>query len=485
MFKKFIACLFFLCFFTFPNKSYSDFLDIFLDIFSSPDSNINFPYQNCDKKNQKYTELLTAHFQSIDINLTYRNLNPPAIPKQCFLAMSARGNRLFPENQYSSCMDENLESRGAVKLCINEDYVKMIQKAFTKISFCFDYDLKKQKKILQMINQESGSILNVHSPTGAKCLGQITEGFVEDINKIIESTQSDPLPYSEIYDEVVERCPDLENKVFKNLNKMLCKSIRDPYKCLFYTFFGFELSLRKIRNKLNSRTNRINEDLLSESEIGILSYYLPIKQNEMMNIILLSSTGEKKFLTFWDDLEVYETFKDYDDEQSFIFFIEKVPLFKKQENIEFMFAFWEYNGGLTISEKNMIPMIESLKQNISTNCDNQDLPESKVCSMRRKIQYGEGLSHEEVFDFFENDLLKSYPSKSERRRKQVAYYLEKMKETNKITFRYDEENSNEMLAYYEEAVRFKADNIQLKREEAIDFQKLVSKTCIDDIFLDF
>ena len=130
--------------------------------------------------------------------------------------MSARGNRLFPENQYSSCMDENLESRGAVKLCINEDYVKMIQKAFTKISFCFDYDLKKTEK--NTSNDQSGVRLYsqcTQSNRPLNVLDRSRKVFVEDINKIIESTQSDPLPYSEIYDEVVERCPDLENKVFK------------------------------------------------------------------------------------------------------------------------------------------------------------------------------------------------------------------------------------------------------------------------------
>ena len=151
-----------------------------------------------------------------------------------------------------------------------------------------------------------------------------------------------------------------------------------------------------------------------------------------------------------------------------------------------MFAFWEHNGGLTISKTNMISMIEKLKMEIAKSCEHQADLESKRCRMREKIQYGTGLSQEDVFEFFEQDLLINYPSKSKKRREQVAYYLRNMRNSNRVTFRYEEDSqsSNEMLSYYQEAVRFKKDSIQLSRESAIDFQNWVSETCIEDIFLD-
>ena len=339
MLQKIITFSLFLPTLSGSKLSYANALDIFFPNNFSPEyeTEINWPYQNCNEDNKKYTDLLVSYFQAIDINISpetfgfLKNLyffKKTAVPKQCFLAMALRGNRIFKENQYSACISENASKNGNKKLCINEDYIEMIQKVWTNLSFCFDYNLKKQKKILQMINHESGGILNVRSSTGAKCLGQITNDFVEDINKIIKSTESSkPLPYSEIYKQVEGRCPDLEDKIFKNSNRILCKSIRDPYKCLFYTFFGFELSLHKIHDKLKTRTNRIPEEALSD--LGVLSYYLPIRRNEMMNVVVSSGNEEKQTFTFWDDLEVYNTFKNHIEDENFLFLIEKVPLFKK------------------------------------------------------------------------------------------------------------------------------------------------------------
>ena len=344
-----------------------------MGLFCPMASSLVFPYQNCAEKNEKYTQEIAfdpavteadfcphCHRGSplskiwSQIRATIESLS---IPKQCFLAMAIRGNKIFPDEQYISCSQNNLRNfDGNIKLCVNKNYVNMIQQAFADLSYCFNYSWARQKEFFHLINQESGGILNAQSHTSARCLGQVTTDFVkDDVNKYIQSRKKkQPLKHSEIYDEVIQRCPNLKQKVLKNLNSMTCQLIRDPYVCLFYTFFGLEKNHRKMADSLNSVTNYMGNKEFGEEDKQ--KFKLPIKVNEMLSV-QVEFNGKKDHWLFWDDSELYDTLKKIrNSKKAFkILRINKTLLFKNQENIELLFNYWSHNGGSSLASSRLIP----------------------------------------------------------------------------------------------------------------------------------
>ena len=301
-------------------------------------------------------------------------------------------------------------------LCVNANYIDMLHEAFKKMSQCFDYNLDKQERLLQLINQESGGILNIQSRTGANCMGQITEPYILDINRLIESREkSKPLEFSDIYDQIEKKCPDLKTKLLEVNSSLTCKTIKDPYSCLFYTFFGFELSLQRIKKNLRLKSQSIGKEWILSSKLQTEEETLPIRLNEMMNISVFFTDGTSQTYTAWDNSEFYDILKSLrEKEKEFNFTTRKVPLFESPEDIEYMFSFWSHNGGLTMSGRRVIAMIENLKQSLTQSCKNKVFSENYRCRLRAKIQSGNSLSNKEVLGFFQKDILKHYPIKKNR-----------------------------------------------------------------------
>ncbi|MDE0092348.1 MAG: hypothetical protein OXN83_03570, partial [Oligoflexia bacterium] len=368
------------------------------------------------------------------------------IPKQCFLAMALRGDRLFSSRQYVHCASkQEAYFTRHQKLCINEDYINTIYKAWTDISQCFNYDIERQKEVFHLINQESGGILNVKSATGARCLGQVTIDYVKTINNIINSSRkTNPLKYSGIYKEVTTRCPLLKEKVLKNINFITCQTSMDPYICLFYTFYGLERNHRKMKENLQSKLDYMGNREFPESVAN--KYQLPIKLNEMLTITGTTKNGNKFNWVIWDDSELYELWNKIDDSKELT--IKKIPLFKKQEHIEQMFNYWSHNGGQSLVNSSLIKRIERLKRNIAQSCES-DSQENR-CLARAQIEKGDGIDSFLALQMFTTDLLKTYPSKSRTRRKEVAQYVIRMITSNRRVFNYDKGsiNTNFMLNLY-------------------------------------
>ena len=479
--KYILGFLFFSCLFVlgFSGQAYSE--------------SLVFPYQKCNKQNVNYTERVTSEQaiteakhcfdcqeSSPSINATFKQLTKnfysSVIPKQCFLAIALRGNRIFPNDRYVSCSENDLRQfDGHTKFCIDENYVDMIHEAFAKMSQCFNFNVIRQKKVLNLINQESGGVLNITSPTAARCLGQLTIDYVKEINRHIRSRKySNPLKYSEIYDEVIKRCPDLRNKVLKNINSITCQTTQDPYICLFYTFFGLEKNHRTIQDNINAVTDYMGTREFSDSEKQI--FQLPLRVNEILNVKAILD-GKEIHWTFWDDSELYDTLRR-SKRQIVILKANKIPLFKNQEDIVSLFNYWTHNGGNSISKTRVIPMVERLKKSIARSCkENSKKP---ICLLRHQIQNGQSLSTASTWSFFEKDILRNYPA-SRTRKKEVAYYIRDMANTNKQTFVYEEGSlqTNTMLNYYKKAFKFK--DIVLSNEEAKVFQKNVSEVCLNSI----
>ncbi|MDE0518836.1 MAG: hypothetical protein OXH36_04695 [Bdellovibrionales bacterium] len=236
-----------------------------------------------------------------------------AIPKQCFLAMALRGNRLFSYDQYVHCESKNQASFDKRrKFCINEDYINTIYEAWTDVAECFNYSLERQKEIFHLINQESGGILNIKSKTGARCLGQVTIDYVKTINTLIRSAdKKNPLQHSEIYTEVAQRCPQMTEKALENINFITCQTSLDPHTCLFYTFYGLERNHRIMTNNLQSKLDYMGNREFPESVAH--KYQLPIKLNEMLHITGTTKNGNSVDWVIWDDSELYELWERIDD----------------------------------------------------------------------------------------------------------------------------------------------------------------------------
>ena len=476
------------------------FLPSFVSKASSSD--IVFPYQNCNPNSLNRTKSLVSaltdketeathcvNCQSASLDdfhsLKFQSQPQLFIPKQCFLAMALRGNNIFPNRQYTHCKNnESNRFQRKSKLCINEDYVTLIQENFLSMSRCFDLSVKKEKEIFFLINQESSGLLNIRSRSGAKCLGQLTENYIKEINKYIKSRKwKNPLTYSEIYDEVTERCPELKEVVLQNLKKVNCKLISDPRICLFYTLFGLEQTHRQIQKNLDSKQDYMGTREFSKKDKEL--FKLPIKLNEMLNV-RLTIDGKPVQWLFWGDLELYDALKSLKESKRVVHVLEttKTPLFEDQEDIELMFNYWSHNGGASIARRRMIGMVERFKQQLARACEASS--KEKRCPLRQKIQKGKSLSSTEIISFFEEDLSKEYPATKKSRRREVAYYVRKILKTNNISFGYEEnsEDTNSMLRYYKKAVEFKKENLHLSKKDAVAFQKNVSETCPRADFID-
>ena len=392
-----------------------------------------------------------------------------AIPRKCFLAMAMRGDSLFSSNQYVHCESKNKAhfSKNR-KYCINEKYIKTIHSAWKDITECFNYDIERQEEIFHLINQESGGILNVKSPTGARCLGQVTIDYVKTINKIINSAyKTNPLKHSELYREVIQRCPRLKEKILKDINFITCKTSMDPYTCLFYTFYGLERNHQRMKETLQSKLDYMGNKEFPQEVTD--KYQLPIKLNEMLTITGTTKNGNSISWVVWDDSELYDLWKKIDNSKELT--IKKVPLFKKQEDIEKMFNYWSHNGGQSLVNSSLAERIARIKQNISKSCK-KDSKENR-CLAREQIQQGKGVKSSLALEIFSADLLSTYPSKSETRRKEVAGYVKKMISSNQEVFNFDEGSghTNTMLNTY------KKYSPNLDEEDFINFQRQLFLTC--------
>ena len=471
----------------------------------------DWPYQNCNPNNIKYTKSIIDELSNDNTEASapcfecsyndylekqkkevksLKKLFRPIIPKECFLAMATRGNQVFEDEQYKHCPNKESKNEPSIKkLCANKEYIDMIQKSFNNMSQCFNLNARKQGEVFALINQESGGILNILSESGARCLGQVTGDYVKTLNNIIQSGNSD------IYNKTLKRCPEVENFQIGNTeleqddDHLTCRVTRDPYSCLFYTFFGLERSHQQIKENLNSSGRYIggNKELLNdEGEIKEFTkeqkekFDLPIKTNEMLTFnIKFTDSNEVATYTFWDDLELYDTLETVREKQRVIEDITKIrktPVFKENKKIETMFYYWSHNGGTHYAQKGLLDMVERLKKSIAQSCEPTN--SSERCKLRKQIQNGKALSAQQVLPFFEKDLQRYYPADTKKRRSEVAEYVKNIEKNRQSTFGYiaRTKETNMMLNHYIKSFKFK-DTKKLSKEQATNFQEQVAEKC--------
>ena len=403
-----------------------------------------------------------------------------SIPKKCFLAMAVRGNQLFPTWRYNYCKTEK-QSRAEKrqKFCMNKDYITAIHQAFERMSFCFDFDNKKEEEAFFLINHESGGILNVRSKYGARCLGQITEDYVNEINTIISTAnKTNPHKHADIWTSALNKCPDLDSFLIEEMKYITCKSTQNPYTCLLYTFFGLEKSHKNLKERLNSNfnfmgTRKFIAENIKFSQGGetktIYENFLknrPIKKNEMLTVRATSKSGADIKWVIWDDSEFHGLYEKIDWTKKVN--IQKKPLFNNEKDIETMFIYWSHNGGHSLSRDGFSQRVKKLKQNIARSCSDKDT--SPRCQMREQIKNGQGVSSSLALKFFSNDIRSSYPSTKSTRRNEVANYVSNIVDSHDTIFpNKDSKNRETMVKYHEKN--------KINSEEAEAFQDTARQMC--------
>ena len=462
-----------------------------------------FPYQNCSPSVVKRTKGITNQAEKTKADFCFEcerentqsaldsvqnMLDNLIAPKQCFLAMAIKGNRKFARTQHRICANNKVYIRK--KLCINEDYIDMLKNSFTKVNQCFSSSHQEKISLLRLINQESGGILNMRSGSGAKCLGQLTTDYVNDLNKLTEKKSSSK--YSETYNSAIQKCPWLKSKIIniqklpprKAHRKILCRTFSDPWSCLMYTVFGFKLENQKIKDNFDQKSGFMGNREFSEEDQK--RFLLPTKLNEILTV-KIRSKGREKTLVFWDDSELFDFYSRLPEnkKKEMILSVHKTSLFEKEKEIQELFNYWSHNGGGAYAQNRMINMIHRLKQKIAAPCPKRGTREG--CELRKIIESGKSLPTGKVWAFFEKDLLCHHPSEHPERKQEVACFVRRTMENSKKAFSYNpqSQDTKTMISYYKQAVNKHKPKSEpaLQREDAEAFQKNVSEICPKDSFI--
>ena len=437
----------------------------------SLDKNFKLPFQKCEKDKEAFTGHVVKKSQEFDIlqvterkteggHCFYCNRNKEenfldgmifkidrlidyknyksAIPYECFLAASLRGvsEYVVPESRSAYCADESFENKaytGQKKHCINKAYGDMVSKAFLDMSYCFNLSEQDQVDFFHLINHESGFILNAKSETGARCLGQLTEDYVEEVNETIKGKRDSR--FVRFYEETLNRCPGLEEKILPKFDYLDCKTTHDPHICLFYTFFDLKKNYDMISKALNEPLDYMgNRGAFSKSMKKF--FQLPLKLNEVL-LVKGVLRGKKVNWVFWDDSELFGLMRKnkWTEQEMESLEVTKLPLFQNSDKIARMINYWAHNGGGSVARNMGRIMVRRLKQDISIGCP--ETSKTRTCLFRKKLQNGKALSSGEVYPYFRSYVRKKYPAGSSRKR-QVANYVRNIVSDSEVLF--DEES---------------------------------------------
>ena len=313
------------------------------------------------------------------------------IPEVCFHAGMLRTSDAVP--RFYHCEDKSkvnpTKANSDYRPCFTPNYVKMTANAFNDMADCFDFPKKERKEAFATFNHESAFNLNARSKSGARCYGQMTFPRFQDLNKYIyfskEKSRDSWRAYHEIYNEALEKCPELKNAVIPtellddervgnaqldqhNKNPpFTCAITMDPYTCFFYSMYNLKVLQAKFDFFYENGPSYLGNRELSPKVTR--DFQLRIERNEMLTVkgTVITRTGEKREVnwTFWSDAEIYDTLVkngfsyDINDLE-----IKKVPLFNPEE-LKTYLVHTAHNGGDSIVSDHLVGFLKQLKRQIS------------------------------------------------------------------------------------------------------------------------
>ena len=419
-----------------------------------------------------YDDFILYFFQESihDINLSEND-----VPLECFFASAVRGASIYnPGRDFYYCeknsnrpgnmsvTDNNEKTRIILprRACLNKNYMYLTARAFNKTADCFGFGKSEKESIFNLFHHESSFLHNIKSPTGARCYGQLTIDTIKEINKQIYFRDAPaPLPYSYIFDEVIDKCPGLQNavlnskisesvertgrKTIQKFNSIVsrspvsCKITQNPYSCLFYAFYNIKKNSVEIEAQFHKPTSRFGKKNNIPMEFKE-RFLLPIRLDSMVGV----TSANGKDMIFWDDSELWLALKErpFDSLSN----IRKLPLFENEEEVMELFNFWTYNGGISVTLTYMTKFIKQLKRAIAAPCP----PDSatRICQYRRTVSKGRGLATADIKKDFQAYIQQHYQTndkkigasliQKEKRRKEVTNFVSNV--TRSVHYLYNE-----------------------------------------------
>ena len=407
----------------------------------------------------QYDDFILSFFQE---SLNDTHLSEGDVPLECFFASAIRGANIYsPGKNFYYCekdsnspgnisvIDNNEQDRDILprRACLNKDYLYLTAKAFNKTAECFGFSKLEKEDIFKLFNHESSFLHNVKSHTGAKCYGQLTSITIKEINKqIYFSDTTYPLPYSHIFNDVIEKCPGLKQTVLnpeiyapakrKNMKKfdriasrspISCKVTQNPYSCLFYALYNIKINSVAIQRLLKRPTsNFIKRNEIPQEFKDRFS--LPISLDTMLGVT------KTRDMIFWDDSELWGALKNQPLDH--LSNIRQLPLFRNEAEVKELFNFWTYNGGISITKKHMIRFIKQLKQSVAQACPEGS--QTTTCQYRAVIQNGEGLATADIKREFQTYIRNNYGLQEQiSRRREVINFANKVEKNLNYLYQKD------------------------------------------------
>ncbi len=424
--------------------------------------------------------------------------------------------------------------RNSTKPCFNKDYVDMTKKAFDEMTDCFGFNSNEKKKLFSLFNHESHFSLNNKSHTDARCYGQITLTTFQEVSKhiyidrnrdVIHKQRTSGLisKKSDIYSEVTNKCPDIEQKagflpaVMGKMNPkqkaqnqydayervlgipkgvvtalaISCSTILNPYNCLFYSLYNMRLNMQALENafkkgypkKSLEKTFADHNMDLSTKQGRMLSkikkdFSFPLSANEVLTFEGKTKdrhTGKVKKRTwvFADEYEAYRVMKtqEYGTSKLGKAKIQKVQVFKNtnpdsqkiDEDIKWAILNTAYNGGISITDKYIELFMDNQRLNLSDNyCNKKATWAKKLCNNRKNLFKNQSRSVADFKATFKDFLKRKYGTQNDSSIRDNAPEVAKFQSAIEKDDDYLKNNKNNLTAHLNQMHEIKKGKSQQK-----------------------
>ena len=360
----------------------------------------------------------------------------------CSEGSNPKGNNSRTFKIYSPVKNKELHLYPR-RACLSKDYIDMTANSFNYMASCLGFSSKTDKRqLFALYNHESQFILNNRSSTGARCYGQLTSALINTIDKSVFKYKLSENIYAQIFNEAVNKCPDLNQKVIydktcrKNIKTThkcnTCRVTQDPHTCFFYSMMYIRKNKKTLRKILLSNDRPMPKNAKISDEIK-KQFQMPIKRNEIvyMKGTVKTKSGKTKEvdLILKDDHEAYDTLNGIDLKNSSVK-VKKVNLYKPDSDLEWYILHSAYNGGDSVIYIHLQTFLSQVKGAISSNKTCINNPKGKFCSYRQNIQNDKPLEYVDMKEDFKRYLLTNYRKKTakKKRKQEVANFYKKIQE---------------------------------------------------------
>ena len=392
-------------------------------------------------------------------NLKRLKESTPAIDPICFYGGSIRHKKTFnSQKSFYSCPDYNSASpqggHSKEGACLSESYSEKLAAIFDHITSCLNFCTQDKREFFKIINHESAFAPNAKSPSNARCMGQLTQSTVSELQQNIVLKKRAPntsfVANYEHFDFKNSSCahldqytipPNFEENLFPLMDKVRgrdlrrksartysryaqsgdesfyyeCKVLSNPVQCLLYSALNHRKNMNTYMNSFQPEEvdfkrhlmDATDEDIkkfsqfVDDSEIGLSPTELYISESE--------GSKEKLFRTSGGAYREFLKTKGSDSTK-----MKKINIFSKgdMENLKTLILRISYNGGNAISRTMAKNVISDIRDYIANPNLVNEKSRDKYISYREKIIKGTTIPLKSI----QEDLIRVLSSKISTRR---------------------------------------------------------------------